>query len=378
MAHEIECFSGFEMQSTYEFYASSGGSVETGDSYQIGGEASRRFNVSAAIAYAEFTASFTSVGKYQIGSNEYVWISFQVLIETLPGTGAYYYLDELYNATVSRFGGLRVDSSGQLSILNYATWEDTGIYLNENIWYTIAHKGRAGSGSQNRVYVYYTNSNSTLVGSYSHTATSNSATGVARVKIGPWSSSTGNAVFDNFVYESSGTEADIDNPVDLLTSRYGVVLLHTDGNGDYNDAGWSGSYADLDEIPPSTSDYRQVSSSPAYCTHTMDPVPGSLLSYECVKGFALIQPSSNTDTGVRFRSGSTNIDLANQTGGPHNCFRFWEDDPDTSLPWTESGINDFEVGAWRTSGATTSYLQSNHAEVLGELPKIFGVQVNFL
>jgi len=362
MAHALVNFSGFELQDTVEFLASSGGAVET--TTVFGGAAARRFNVSAGTAYAEFGSSLSATGEQSTGTSLYVWYAYQVYIDSLPGSGQRYYLD------VTNSGHeLWIDENGSLWLSDSAgaNDEDTGLDITTGEWYTVARKSRSSTaGLRNGVALYNTTAG-TQVGSTVYHSNAGGG-GCTSILIGPSLTSTGNAVFDNFVLESDATEANIDNPVGLLGTNFTVLVMTATADGDYDDAEWTNDYQAVDELPPDgDTSYRACTTNGDVKFTQVMSDPATLNSYDAVKGSLVANFGGNTGTALLVRSGATDVEKTNAGSSDYvQRAHVMTVDPATSSAWLVAGVNDIEVGADRDTGGIEVRVTAVYAEVLGE------------
>ena len=159
---------------------------------------------------------------------------------------------------------------------------------------------------------------------------------LGRVQIGAFRFSLGHAYFDNIVMDDSSWIGETE-----------IMVLTPDGAG--ASTNWTPSaganYECVDEIPPLDSDYVAINTVGLADTYSIENVPsGVISSIKCVQVqtdyYADGTPTPDGLTQV-VRSGGTNYLRFVE---PVANYGLWEDDPNDSLPWSETDINNLEIG----------------------------------
>lgn len=149
-----------------------------------------------------------------------------------------------------------------------------------------------------------------------------------------------NAVIDNAAHPSEGYH------------KYATPT----GNGTYT--AWTGTYVDVDERPPNTTDYA-LSTSTIGDAETVNIADASTLrinsgdTIRCVAPLIAVRRdgASNGAVSGRFRSGSNFDATANSATSTAylGLSQFYATDPNTSVSWTDAGFNAVEVGVVEAS-----------------------------
>ena len=359
MTHTYFHFDGFEVQADANDEArwadliagSTAPTIET--SIVSYGRAAVRWNLAAALAslriYSERLGDGTWVD--DATPEEGVWMSFHLYITTLPGAGQFYYLCRTGDAGVNPRAALRINgTTGFLEVFSdgAGTWQAGTVALSTATWYVVSFKSIQSTAP---IGIVRNRDTGATVDSKTHGTALGAGTIARYIEIGPYTTSTGNCVFDNWVVESHATAANIDDPVNDLGTRYACGLLLPTAAGFYN--AWTGTFADVDDVPHDDSaTYRSEATANDAFTQGLAPTSSLAAQVSIVKAsmhFAfLIATGANTNCYIRLRSGGTDADGASTTDlptGAYTCRQLLRTtDPATSSAWTVSGVDSAEVG----------------------------------
>jgi len=130
----------------------------------------------------------------------------------------------------------------------------------------------------------------------------------------------------------------------LTPTANGSVAQWTSGTGASN-------YTQVDEIPPSTADYIQsaASSNQSHYVELEDcatvGITGTIQAFKAT-AFLREVSSGTSSNKLRISSGASNLDTTafNHSTSNVHIQLLAEEDPDTSAPWTLSGIDALEIG----------------------------------
>lgn len=337
---------------------------------------------------AEFAMSNTRAGWYQwdqqsnwnTGSTQINWTtganryaSWHIKFTSWPGSGQYHALYAEYGNAQWR-AIIRVNESGQVEIRDESTIRDTSAALELDQWYCFDFRR-----ATEQVWIeIYTVPDEELVDSIYSGAGSTfySPNQLHSIVWGPGNSvngagggvSYGTSIWDNWLLSSNERPSETIGTKDYCIDR-GLV----NGQGTYNDADWTGTYADVDEVPPDNSTtYRAISgSATGYFSCTIDFTP--LYTPESIHAVSIAgrhqHPSGTAGTQRRLlvRSGSTDtfcsaVNHATSTWEAAGSYPLLVD-PNTSSAWDVSAVEAVEVGYDRYTPPITS--NSKYVTMLG-------------
>ncbi len=125
-------------------------------------------------------------------------------------------------------------------------------------------------------------------------------------------------------------------------------------NGAGTNTNWTPSaganYECVNEIPPSDTDYVETNINDILDTYACSNLSGTIDNIKCVQIQArCIKEGDPTPENLQLavRSGGADYVSGNKAVPsilPVSLFNIWETDPNTSLAWTVSGVNDAEIG----------------------------------
>jgi len=250
MAHILRCWAGFDDKrvTSPSRFTNHSGTAPTLDATIV---SYSRWSITwdgIAAAVTGFLGmeplGFLTSGLPDSATADYIRSSFHFYIGALPNAGTIYRLigcNRSGNGT--SYANLKED--GKIDVFNFnagTAATSTGV-LSVGTWYV-------GTFFINRSgqlrFIARSRDTGVTVLDITH-GTNLGADSWIDVKIGPEAASRGQVYFDNWVIEGDNTQANIDDPVNLLTTRYTIGLLMPISDGFYN--AWSGSYADVDEVP---------------------------------------------------------------------------------------------------------------------------------
>ena len=287
------------------------------------------------------------------------WIMFQIYITTLPGAGEYYYIFYLSTNNVTRYSG-RITSTGEIELKAQAgSFVAATGTLETGKWYTVSIKSFSGQAAKIRVSDRDSGTNV-----IDHTATFNGTDfgggvnprhgiGPDGMRFGAGNNSTGNAVFDNIVYD------DADDPYLTLGDNYTIEALKPNAAGP-NDS-WTGDYTDVDDIPhDGTATERTRTTLGSFTQECED---SSALSYgiesiESVMSYVYAKTNvalSNYAFSCLMREGGTTARSSDYNIGDPGLtdytqgFSFIRNTSPDGSAWTPSVLDIALVGARRTS-----------------------------
>ncbi|MFH2011672.1 MAG: hypothetical protein ABIJ37_03055 [Pseudomonadota bacterium] len=148
------------------------------------------------------------------------------------------------------------------------------------------------------------------------------------------------AYFDNIIIDDADWIGD--------TSIQAITVTGAGTTTDW-DPSTGSNYECVDEIPYSDTDYNNTNTTNEIDTFAMSNLTGNIDSVKCVQLQARVAyEGAPTPTHIQLgvRSGGTDYFATDKSPGVSFdvISKILETDPDTSSPWTESGINAMEVG----------------------------------
>lgn len=330
-----------------------------------------RMSVSNQTCYVRITSpGLDAYGEWTAGADSYhVWDSFHFYIETLPGGGQYYYLTEHYRASGAMRIAVRIDSAGTIGLYqaDAGTWLTGGTALQTGTWYVLSVYNGPGLGSVYPKIVVRLRDTGATVTSVTHTGSS--TLGSATIRVGPSTASYGSIVFDNFVHEGSSTASAIDDPVNLMSTRYAVGIQTAAGQGSHS--AWTGDYTDLDDLPhDGTSTQISVATTPTRESVTLTPTSAFPFKVGIIHA---IKPEGLRASGTRatqlsaISSGTEQSTGTERTPGASYVWTGMVKTTDwgaSSAPWTQSAVDSLEVCIRTGGGSGTGYCTALYNEVL--------------
>lgn len=308
---------------------------------------------------------------------DYTWASFHFYIDNLPGAGQYAMFCGM-NDYIHIHSGCRIKGDGSLSLWNSTAWgADSAAKLVAGRWYQMSYHNVETVGGEIRLIV---RDPVTLSEVANITAAQASADDLIFFFFGGTAAAGmpnnyGVYYYDNFVWEGAAAAANVDDPFLLLGCNYAEWILPVNGVGTDNDVNWSGSYLDVDEVPnDGDTTYRACNAggTPAFTCMTTDPAVAQP-AYKIDTVPAVMAQTmgrrfngSGAGTKLRLRRGAVTSDTAAWAGTTYTWqLRLWALDPTDSAAWTETRVNELEVGAVADSCATgTNFTTCQHLTIL--------------
>ena len=294
-------------------------------------------------------------GAWDGTAKNHFWLSFHLYIVSLP-SGANTIV-ALVDATgiIIRLQ-IQLLSTGQLLIYNSggAANSTTAGSLTTGVWYVVSvYFNRNGT---NQVIARVRDTGSTLT---STTVAENSNDTVKYIKIGVNDLANGeDLVFDNIVWESHDTAANIDDPVNQLGTKYACGLLLPNGAGFYDQ--WTNDYTYVDEVPhDGAATLRQETTQNEVFTQAMTQTSGLAAQVGTIYAATAFVIEVHDGSGsiiLRLRSGATDADTSALIPGVSYVAqqRLFTTDPATAGSWSVSAIDAVEVGAKKSSSGFTA------------------------
>src|SRR3989337_1018922 len=359
MTHTLYWWTGFEDQQPSRGFTTIGTAPTFDSSITSLSRYSAKWDGSAAGVTGELQMlNILSDGLWGAGGGgglDFVTTALHLYISALPISGQYIYLQAL-----DRQGGFikacRVTDAGKLEVFNDngSTWATSANALSTGIWYVVSWESRR-NGVLSAV-ARLRDTGATIASVTHGTASGNSTT--LGIRLGPYSSSRGTWYIDNYVIEFDSVAGNVDDPVNLLGTRYAVGLPAMTGNGFYT--GWSGTYTDVDDYPHDTdATYRSAATVVAF-TSVFAPTSSLAAQVAIVHGllaFGFVRQEAGTPGfAIRVRSGTTDSTGTAFGVGSSYTVCHWRllTDPATSSSWSVSGIDAVQAGFVRTGGTSAA------------------------
>jgi len=356
VTHTYICFDGFEVQAdaSDEMRAAAvNGTPVIETSITRYSRASFKLNANTQNFYYR-GVGFDGAGSWAAAANRnYYWDSFAFRLETAPSSDTV--IGEYSNTGATIRSQLSVTSTGALKVANEgAAATDTSAVLTLGQWYILS-------------YLYSVNAADTVVIRNADTSGTLDTITVAEngggtphtFGIGVFGNVNGMVAYvDNFAMECSNTLADIDDPVNNLTTKYACGLMLPDGAGFYD--AWTGTYADVDDVPHDDDATVRTATTALSFTQTLTPTSALAAQVGIIKAamhFVFVKASATlVQVELRLRSGGTDVDATAQDAATlaYECIQLLRTtDPATSSAWTVSGVDSAEVGADRPDAGDT-------------------------
>lgn len=308
-----------------------------------------RANVSAATAFLQVGTSRNPWwGQAEVAG----YLTFHMYITTMPGAGENYYLWRTIAVSITR-GEVYIDGDDSKVYVKSEGGTAVGSTgtLEAGKWYTVTiYKA---TGAHTRCWVRDRSTSTEIIDVVANSGSNDRSP--ADVYIGPWSSSTGNVVFDNIVFDSAN------DPYDALGDNYTIEALLPDGVGTDDD--WTGAFTDVDDLPHDGTTTERDETDAQNFTQTCQDVSSlsfgastivSVMSY----AYAITNATgSSYNFRCRMREGGSAVNSGNYTigdSGPTTYtrgFAFIRNTSPAGSTWTDTILNTIETGAGRsTSG----------------------------
>jgi len=364
MAHNIVFHDGAETRDEVRCFASTGTVSNELTTVSYGRAAYRIATSSSGVSYKP--SGLAANGSWSTTEKNHQWFTFHFYAVSLPSTISQVLV--LLDATLAiRRLQVVLNSTGTFTIYNsgVAANSTTAGAIATGTWYVVSvYFNRNGT---NQIVARNRDTGSTVA---TTTVAENSNNTIAESRIGPYSDAVNGAdmIFDNIVFESSDTAANIDDPVNQLGTKYACGLLLPNGAGFYDQ--WTNDYTYVDEVPhDSGSTVRQETTINEVFTQAMTPTSGLAAQAGTIYAATAFSVEINDAGGtiiLRLRSGTTDADTS--AFGPGVSYvaqqRLFLTDPATAGSWTVSAIDSVEVGAKRATSSGTSTVTLIGLEVL--------------
>jgi hypothetical protein len=171
------------------------------------------------------------------------------------------------------------------------------------------------------------------------------------------------------VWESSATEANVDDPVNLLTTKYAINQMLPKGAGYYT--GGTNDWSYVDEVPhDGDTTYRNIDSQQFTDVLTQTNLfPTAVGTVHAVMCLAVSRNNACSGTSqVQMLMRSATTDLASGSGMCSvtyvNPKLFRTTDPATSAAWTVSAVDSLQVGCVESGTNAQGYITAVSVEVL--------------
>lgn len=289
--------------------------------------------------------------------------SWHMYIVSLPTAGNYFYYWRQSDATITR-AVARIRSDGKVELLD----EGGGVGATSTQALAVGHWYVCTQWCTGTYFRFVARDRDTGVTVLDVTRPGGS-NATRFVTFGCWTTSYGDVIVDNFVWESDATEANVDDPVTQLTTKYAVNRQLPIGVGFYDQGTNDWSY--LDEIPTDGDTTTRVIDGQKF-TCVVQPTstfPAAVGTVFAVLG--LIYSRNGACTGssnvqVSFRSGGTDLDSGvgwcSVTYVNPKLFR--TTDPATGAAWTLSAVDSLQVGAVEAGTGAAGIISTVLTEVL--------------
>jgi len=328
-----------------------GGALNASGSFSIDGTTKRTGSYSYRInptttAVGYFDCSGTDPDNKARTRGHYLqdaWYGFYLNIATLPASNS----EEILTILDSSGGTkctLRINSAGKVDFYNSATTLiGTGTtVLSTGVWNRIELKvGTGASGAYDL----------RIAGVSEYSGTTNVGTvfnGIARFgKNVNRNSQTIDINIDDIRISDTGFASKDWRVALSRVNAAGAVNTWTDGAG-------SDTYTDVDEIPPSASDYLLRKAAGGDFSLKMQTTPGDVLAVKQFGYFADGAAAQVSCVSLRLRTGSTNYDYGayDFDSTEQQLARVWNTDA-TGSAWSNNTFNTAEIGAYTQRTTST-------------------------
>lgn len=344
MANTPQNIVGFETgDATYEKQSSVGGSVNVQSTTKRSGNYALRINPAGANTSLFRIGGFSAAGAATTITTNPIYFDFYFYYVTAPASSN----EPIANVTTGSAAlrmEVRLNSDGTLSVYDSTlTLVSTGTtILTANMWYRISIMSSQGAAA----YALKINGATELSGTADQAAGAN-----FYVAVGKTNNRNSNSV--DFYYDDLWLDTTDFAPSDY---RVGIMTPVSDDS-----VAWTGTYANIDEIPTSTSDFINSNGISA-ATFNMRTFASSgisdALSIHAVKAYSWTADTAvvtNTYT-VGIRSNVTNSMTTNLNAGAAQAetSKIIVSDPNTSAAWTKAGLEAAKLRVSEGTAAVTS------------------------
>lgn len=277
-----------------------------------------------------------------------LWIRFNYFLH--PSAVAEYYLAVLGDSANSTQGYVTCNTlDGTLKVYRGSTVLGTSVpQMSFDQWHLVELRWQITSTTVGIVEVWIDGTRWLNLTAIDNTQTANA--NVQYVQLGGNNAiaTTAYLGFDDFaINDTAGTI----NNGQIGDGR--VVLLKPNGAGSNTGQTRGGTdsganWSQVDEVPPSLTDYVYSSTVAARDTYALEDVPAGTWAINCVEALAYAQnnDSGTGSLGLTLKSGATTNEATAQnltTSGTYYR-QLYETDPDTSGAWTVAAVNALEAG----------------------------------
>jgi len=366
MTHTIICFAGAESD---KMAASMSAAWTRSATQKIYSNYSFRYAPTGAAANEDMTIPNDMPNTALPGSIQrgFVWLSWHLYIDTLPGAGQYAVLFSTQaGGAFDRF--IRISSAGKISFHTGAAWgADSAVALQAGRWYQVSMRW-----AQNIEWRLIVRDPSTLSEVMNITAVaSNDDLGFLRFGNANFLASYGLYYFDNIVLEAAAAAASIDDPFLLLGANYAEWWLPPNAVG--TDDAWAGTYADVDEaVNDGDATIRSIGAAGAFTSNVFNPdaagYPYTILTIESLDVMCWTRKFSGAgmESVIRLRRGATISESTLVADGAAYYLRWkhWSVDPTDGLGWTPTRVNEVEAGCRYDNGGGALYCTAASVHIL--------------
>lgn len=373
MAHTLRFHCGFEREDLM-FWSSYSGSPTIEKTITSFSNVALKFTLSASTASISFLGEGMDVGGHWVDNNRnyYGRGAVHIYWVSLPTSGTVCYLWRQSDATIQR-RHFSVEENGKIQVRGEGSpgsveATSTG-QMTTGVWYVLSWYC---TSTYLRVVVRNRDTGATVI-DVSGTSSGSSSTRYS--VFGATYTSTGTFVIDNFVWESDATEANVDDPVNLMTTKYAINQQLPKGAGYYT--GGTNDWTYVDEVPhDSDTTYRNIDSQQFTDVMTQTSVfPTAVGTVHAVMFLAVSRNNACTGSSnvqVLIRSGTT--DSASGSGWCSTSYvnpkYFRTTDPATSAAWTVSAVDSVQVGCVEAGTNAQGFITAVSTEVLYSTYKI--------
>jgi len=344
------------------------GSISAPAATSRSGGAALKVNPTTTAVSAARIGAFATTGAKASFDKSRIYTTFYFRYATKPASG-----DEMFfgteDSTAANKGSLRINSSGQVVVYDSAETADATsvVALDADTWYRFDVDFATGTDAAWQVKIFNdpTSGNGTggptLLETMSGTMnllTTNHALAIFGKEVN-YNGNTVDFFYDDIAISDSAYVGD---------HQIFVGKPNSDGVLGYIEwtAGTGSTYAVVDEIPHSITDYIQSSTSNQSAMFGLESssTMGVGATINAIKAHVYVREYINSRTGFYIKvasdgfSSDTSANQINLGGTNVGIFHLLETDPATESAWTQAGIDEMEIGgvsalepAVRMSGA---------------------------
>lgn len=289
------------------------------------------------------------------GNKTDVWIRFGCFIHPVPGPTEVIFATILDSASGAQANLTYTASDGlirarQGPIVTGTLLGSASVAMSADAWHTIEWRHQMTSATVGITQVWL---DGAQIINFSGDNTSTANVNVAYLQLGVTATGTNTGYYQAFddiaVNDTSGTV----NNGQIGDGR--VVLLKPNGAGSNTNQTRGGTdsganWSQVDELPPSFTDYVYAATAGVRDTYALENVPGAVSGWP-VNSVDVIAYAQNSDAsagslGLTIKSGATTNEGTAQAlvTGAQYYRQLYETDPNTSATWTVSALDALEAG----------------------------------